>query len=111
MQLYWGARKQRDLYLIELPQKWTARAPWLSFTPVLSEPEGEWHGRTGLVHQAVLDDHADLSDAELYACGNPLMIAAAQNSFVTARGLPTNHFYSDAFVPSGPAEQPDEGGR
>ena len=99
MRLYWGARKRDDLYLLDLPQKWTGRASWLSFEPVLSEPDGKWRGRTGLVHQAIMDDYADLSDVEVYACGNPLMIAAAQDGFIRRR-LPERHFYSDAFVQS-----------
>ena len=43
--------------------------------PVLSETTAEdrWPGRTGFVHQAVLDDEASLSDYEVYACGAPAM--------------------------------------
>lgn len=104
MRLYWGARRRSDLYLLDLPKKWAERASWFSFIPVLSEPEGEWQGRSGLVHQAVLDDYADLSGIDVYACGNPVMIAAAQAAFVGERGLPASRFYSDAFVQSGSPE-------
>jgi len=100
MRFYWGARKREDLYLLELPQKWAEHARWLSFVPVLSEPDAAWRGRTDLVHEAVLADHESLTDAAVYACGNPLMIDAARDSF-TARGLPQERFYADAFVPSG----------
>jgi CDP-4-dehydro-6-deoxyglucose reductase len=48
------------------------------------------------VHQAVLDDHADLSGYEVYACGAPPMITAARRDFV-ARGLPEDAFFSDSF--------------
>lgn len=104
MQLYWGARKREDLYLLDLPQKWIGRTSWFSFVPVLSEPDGEWQGRTGLVHQAVMADYADLSDVEVYACGNPLMIAAARDGFIRQQHLPETHFYSDSFVQSGAFE-------
>lgn len=104
MRLYWGARERADLYLADLPQKWAGRTSWFSFVPVLSEPDGDWQGRTGLVHQAIMADYADLSDVEVYACGNPLMIAAAQDGFIRQRRLPEQHFYCDAFVPSGTAE-------
>ena len=104
MRLYWGARRREDLYLLELPQKWIGRAAWFSFVPVLSEPDRKWQGRTGLVHQAIMADYADLSDVEVYACGNPLMIAAAQDGFGRRRHLPDKHFYSDAFVQSGAFE-------
>jgi NAD(P)H-flavin reductase/ferredoxin len=104
MKLYWGARKHEDLYLADLPQKWSERAPWFSFVPVLSEPDGAWPGRAGLVHQAVMADHPNLSSVEVYACGNPLMIAAARYGFIHECGLPEQRFYSDAFVQSGAAE-------
>jgi len=109
MRLYWGARKREDLYLFDLPQKWTARAPWFSFVPVLSEPGAEWQGRTGLVHEGIMADYADLSEMDVYACGNPLMIAAAQDGFIGERRLPARRFYSDAFVQSGGEPDIDAG--
>jgi NAD(P)H-flavin reductase/ferredoxin len=103
MQLYWGARQRDDIYMAELPAKWAARLPWLSFTPVLSEPSSWWTGRTGLVHDAVREDHNDLSGADVYACGNPLMVSAAQTHFTRHHGLPDAQFFADAFVESGPS--------
>jgi NAD(P)H-flavin reductase/ferredoxin len=101
MHLYWGARTREDIYLAELPARWTERLKWFSFTPVLSEPPSSWTGRTGLVHEAVQEDRGDLSGAEVYACGNPLMVAAAQRDFIGAHGLPDAQFFADAFVESG----------
>ena len=69
--------------------------------PVLSQAPGDWRGRTGLVHRAVLEDHPDLTQADVYACDNPLMITAAKEDLCRDAGLPEEHFYSDAFVPSG----------
>ena len=107
MHLYWGARTSEDIYLAELPMKWAARLPWFSFTPVLSEPSSSWTGRTGLVHDAVLDDNNDLSGADVYACGNPLMVSAAQAHFTGGHGLPDAQFFADAFVESGPSASHD----
>ncbi len=61
MVLYWGVKSLQDLYIPELPKHWEASNPNFSFIPVLSEPlpEDNWQGRTGLVHQAVLDDYAN----------------------------------------------------
>jgi len=100
LHLYWGARTERDLYLDALPRRWAAAYPWFSYTPVLSEPDVDWAGRRGLVHAAVLADHPDLSGHDVYACGNPLMVSAAQADFADA-GLPGARFHKDAFVPSG----------
>ena len=103
MHLYWGARTREDIYLADLPARWAQRVPWFSFTPVLSESDSSWTGRTGLVHNAVREDHADLSGMEVYACGNPLMVAAAQREFTRGHGLPDAQFFADAFVASGPS--------
>jgi CDP-4-dehydro-6-deoxyglucose reductase len=100
--LYWGGRARSDLYLADLPSQWARTHPAFNYTPVLSEPRADdaWDGRRGLVHQAVLDDFADLSNYQVYACGNPLMVEAAQRDFTALRGLPPEQFYSDAFTPS-----------
>lgn len=103
MHLYWGARRHEDIYLAELPARWAARLPWFSFTPVLSEPPSSWTGRTGLVHNAVREDRKDLAETDVYACGNPLMVTAAQRDFTSDHGLPDAQFFADAFVESGPS--------
>jgi CDP-4-dehydro-6-deoxyglucose reductase len=96
--IYWGARALEDLYMPELPQTWAEQYEHIKFIPVLSDakPEDEWQGRTGLVHQAVLDDISDLSNFEVYCCGAPAMVEVAHTSFQQA-GLPEDAFYSDAF--------------
>ncbi|MBZ0090737.1 MAG: CDP-6-deoxy-delta-3,4-glucoseen reductase [Sulfuricellaceae bacterium] len=99
MILYWGARTRKDMYLPELPQKWQAEHANFTFYPVLSEPapDDNWSGRTGYVHEAVLDDFADLSAYQVYACGAPAMVEAAHRAFIGERGLPEDQFFSDAF--------------
>jgi CDP-4-dehydro-6-deoxyglucose reductase len=98
--LYWGARTQRDLYLPEVPGRWQSENPNFTFIPVLSEPAAEdaWPGRTGLVHQAVLDDFRDLSGYQVYACGAPPMIDAARRDFTALRALPATEFFADSFT-------------
>jgi CDP-4-dehydro-6-deoxyglucose reductase/3-phenylpropionate/trans-cinnamate dioxygenase ferredoxin reductase subunit len=103
MHLYWGARAEDDIYRPELPARWAAGLPWFSFTAVLSEPSPSWTGRTGLVHDAVREDHRDLAGADVYACGNPLMVSAAQHDFAADHGLPDAQFFADVFVESGPS--------
>jgi NAD(P)H-flavin reductase/ferredoxin len=101
VRLYWGGRRRQDLYLLDVTDRWVARVPWLTFTPVLSEPDADWNGAAGLVHQAVLRDIPDLSDWQIYACGNPAMIRSAERDFQALGGLPDGQFFADPFVPSG----------
>ena len=77
-----------------------AQLPHLRYVPVLSEakPEDDWHGRTGLVHQAVMHDFPNLSEHQVYACGAPVMVESAQRDFIARCGLPDDEFYADAFT-------------
>ena len=96
--LYWGAKALADLYLPSAPAAWQQAHANFSFVPVLSGPlpEDQWPGRTGLVHEAVLADFADLSGYEVYACGAPVMVAAARRDFM-AKSLPEDAFFADSF--------------
>jgi CDP-4-dehydro-6-deoxyglucose reductase, E3 len=96
--LYWGVRSLKDLYLPDLPKQWAAEHPNFSYVPVLSHPRPEdgWYGRTGLVHEAILEDFADLSGHQIYACGSVKMVEAAHPAF-QAHGLSQDDCFSDAF--------------
>jgi CDP-4-dehydro-6-deoxyglucose reductase len=96
--LYWGARDRAGLYLHDLPLRWADEHAHIRYVPVLSEAAASdaWTGRTGLVHQAVLEDFTDLSGSDVYACGVPAMIDAARRDF-QSHGLSPDHFFSDAF--------------
>lgn len=96
MQLYWGVRAERDLYLPELPEQWAKAHANLHYTPVLSEPDADWSGRRGLVHEAVLADLEEISGYDVYVSGPPPLVEAARSSCL-ARGLDPEQFFSDAF--------------
>jgi len=100
LHLYWGVRKRRDLYLLELPGRWAREHANFRFVPVLSEPDAddEWTGRSGLVHEAILADFPDMTGLAVYACGSVQMVEAARPEFV-AQGLDEDHCFSDAFSP------------
>lgn len=97
--LYWGARNLASLYLRELAESWAAQHANFRFVPVLSEPKGEdsWQGRTGFVHQAVVEDFADMSGFDVYASGPPAMVEAGRDAFFS-RGLPEEQYFFDAFT-------------
>jgi CDP-4-dehydro-6-deoxyglucose reductase len=107
-QLYWGCRSRVDLYLHDWALQAAAELPWLRYIPVLSEPRPEdgWDGRTGYVHEAVMADHPDLSRHQVYACGAPLMVEAAQRDFLARCALPADEFLADAFTSEADKHKP-----
>lgn len=94
--LFWGARSRRDLYLHALAEDWARQHPQLRYTPVLSEPDGDWIGERGFVHEAVLRAHPALAGHEIYMAGPPAMVHAGKQTFVQA-GLDADHLYYDSF--------------
>ncbi len=98
MHLYWGVRSRRDLYLHETASRWADKHQNLHYVPVLSEPlpEDGWNGRTGFVHEAVLEDFPDLSGFGVYMSGPPVMVSSGRDTFA-ARGLDPLHMHSDSF--------------
>ncbi len=98
--LYWGGRRPVDLYMDGLAHEWVASLPDFAYVPVVSDalPEDAWTGRTGFVHQAVMQDFPDLSAHHVYACGVPIMVESARRDFVTKSGLPEDSFFADSFT-------------
>ena len=98
--LYWGARKLEDIYKFDEAEQLAGDYSDFTFVPVLSEMgyvDG-WRGRTGFVHRAVAQDFPDLSGWDVYACGTPLMVDAAQREFTAQHGLGIGNFFADAFL-------------
>ena len=98
--LYWGGRRPHDLYLHDWVLARCAEMPHLTYVPVVSDAlaEDAWSGRTGFVHQAVLQDLPDLSGHQVYACGAPIVVDSARKDYVEKAGLPSEEFYADAFT-------------
>ncbi len=107
MRLYWGVRRRRDLYMLELAERWQREHGNFQVVPVLSHPEPDvhWEGRTGLVHEAMLQDFGDLTGYEVYVCGSLRMVEAAVPAFI-ASGLSQDACFSDAFAPSAGGSTP-----
>lgn len=95
MLLYWGVRSQRDLYDQALLEEF-ARAANFRYRTVLSEPDRDWHGAQGWVHEAVLREMNSLQGYDIYASGPPSMVSAIRDAF-PRHGADLNHLYFDSF--------------
>ncbi|ENA3446230.1 CDP-6-deoxy-delta-3,4-glucoseen reductase [Yersinia enterocolitica] len=96
--IYWGMPEAK-LFYSEIAQKWVTEYPNIRYVPVVSGADNSWQGKTGFVHQTVIDDFPELCSYSVYACGSLAMISAAHQAFI-AHGLAEDQFFSDAFVPS-----------
>lgn len=98
--LYWGGRRPSDLYMNSLCETWAQDLPDFKYIPVISDalPEDAWDGRSGFVHEAVMTDHPNLKDFQVYACGAPVMVNAARQDFSSKCHLPEEEFFADSFT-------------
>ena len=98
--LDWGGRRPSDLYMNSLCETWAQDLPDFKYIPVISDalPEDTWDGRSGFVHEAVMTDHPNLKDFQVYACGAPVMVNAARQDFSSQCHLPEEEFFADSFT-------------
>ena len=82
---YWyGARSVREMFYEDEFRAIEKEFPNFSMHVAMSEPQPEdnWTGYTGFIHQVVLDnylkDHPDPTEIEYYLCGPPMMLDAVQ---------------------------------
>ncbi len=94
--VYFGARSERDLYLIDHFEGLAQRHHNLSFIPVLSDGPLGSRWRTGFVSDAVAKDVQDFDGWKAYVAGPPPMVEAAMQ-ICTERGLRAEDLYADVF--------------
>src|SRR5690606_24963190 len=93
-----GARSQQDLYCSHeqrhLEQNWAGS---FRFIPVLSAElvDSGWQGERGLVTD-LIDRHCS-ADAQVYMCGPPPMLDAAEQQ-LHQRGVAAGQIFSDKFL-------------
>ncbi|TCV97716.1 CDP-4-dehydro-6-deoxyglucose reductase/ferredoxin-NAD(P)+ reductase (naphthalene dioxygenase ferredoxin-specific) [Luteibacter rhizovicinus] len=100
--VYFGARSDRDLYLVDHFVDLAQRHPNLTFTAVLSDAPFEARWRTGFVTDAVAKDLQDFDGWKAYVAGPPAMVEAAMQ-ISTARGLRSEDLHADVFFTPGEA--------
>ncbi|PKG39520.1 NAD(P)H-flavin reductase [Psychromonas sp. Urea-02u-13] len=95
--LYWGVKEYSHFYFEDEASSWAEAHQNIHFHPVIELPEAEWQGHQGYVHQAVLNDFADLSAFDIYVVGRFEMAKIAREDFVK-QNASLDHLYGDAFA-------------
>ena len=98
LHLYWGVSTQNDFYMLDDLQNIAQSLPALRvhLIPHHGAPDSLYPVR-GFVHHAAMNDHPDMSDLQVFACGSPGLIAAAQSDFIKNCGLQENAYTYDSF--------------
>lgn len=94
--LYFGARTERDIYLERLFRRLEAMHARFRFVPVLSDADAPTARRRGLVSDAVAADFDSLAGFKAYLAGPPAMVEAAVQ-LLRARGMPEADIHADPF--------------
>lgn len=99
---YWyGGRSLRELFYIDHFRDIEKDFPNFKFNIALSEPQPEdnWDGYTGFIHQVLLDNyltqHPAPEDIEYYICGPPMMNQAVFKMLDDLGVEPENIAYDD----------------
>lgn len=94
--IYWTNRGLDGFYMAGKLRALSGRHADVRYVPVVSDPGGTLDGRGGGVQDAVLEDSADLSTHDVYACGSPGMIDVLRDA-LTTHGLRADRFFADSF--------------
>lgn len=93
--LYWGVRKQDELYSADLAQDWVKKFDHISFTPLIADIQDnqsvEHHHQLA---KAVMSDHSDYGESLVFVSGSPKLVYTVMDDLVEA-GLPAERFFSD----------------
>ena len=98
---WYGARSRQDLFYVGDFDRLQAEHENFEWVVALSEPrpEDHWPGKTGFIHQVLLDtylkDHPAPEDCEYYLCGPPVMVKAVRNMLDNLGVHPDNVFYDE----------------
>lgn len=95
--VYWGGRELRHLYDLGELQSLAQAHSNLNVIPVVEQPDEQWHGRSGTVLSAVLQDFGTLASHDIYIAGRFEMAKIARERFCNERGAQPAHMFSDAF--------------
>lgn len=93
---FFGARTEKDLFLVDEMREYEIKMPDFTFIPVLSNPESDsdWQGPTGYI-PPLLDEYIrDPANTEGYLCGSPALINVTEKKM---RELGIEKIYYDSF--------------
>jgi aquacobalamin reductase/NAD(P)H-flavin reductase len=95
--VYWGLREESAAYELEKTKAVIDSLTKAHFIPVIENPQPTWQGRTGLVHQAAMQDITSFEGYDIYLAGRFDMVGAIRGDFI-AQGALIENMFADAFA-------------
>jgi CDP-4-dehydro-6-deoxyglucose reductase len=93
--LYWGVRKEEDMYLDSLAKEWTQQRDNFEFHPLVADIDNiDANAHHNQLSDAVLADCASLKGYQVFVSGSPKLVYSAMDALLEA-GLDEQDFYSD----------------
>jgi CDP-4-dehydro-6-deoxyglucose reductase len=98
LHLFWGAQSRAELYMHEQAQQWAEENEHIQYSSALMESAdaAETGSFNGYVHEAVLQQYAELSGFDIYMSGPPAMIDASRSAFLE-NGAENRRIFFDSF--------------
>lgn len=100
IQLYFGVRDARDVYVEDYLEQLAERHPNFAFEVVVSQPMRPTSRRKGMIREAVAADFSSFDGYKAYVAGPPPMVEAVQqlllDKAMALRDIHADAFYSQA---------------
>lgn len=97
--LLYGANSAEELFAFDQIRGYASQGLDLTTDFCVVEPGADWKGETGHVTALLRPEILNGGDCEIYLCGPPPMIDAAE-SWLAENGVPADRVHAEKFVPS-----------
>ncbi|TLU64714.1 NAD(P)H-flavin reductase [Thalassotalea litorea] len=95
--VYWGLRDESACYQLAETKALVKQLPRAKFFPIVENATAHWQGRTGKVHEPLMEDIFSLEPYDIYLAGRFDMVGFLRDEFIRKGALP-EHMYADAFA-------------
>lgn len=93
---YWGLRTSQDVFAKEWLEETHKYSPF-SLDVIINETDEQWHGRTGWLYEAIVEDHPNLSKSAAFISGSVGMVYGTLDQ-LELKGIKKDACFSDVFA-------------
>ena len=95
--VYWGLREPSACYELDETKAMIEKLADGSFIPVVENPNEDWQGKVGLVHEVAMKDIMSFEPHDIYLAGRFEMVGKVRQDFIEQGGI-KEHMFGDAFA-------------